>query len=194
MIDLITPSGIGDIYWLMMKLQSTGEKFHIRTPSGDTPQAIRAKFLLHLEGVEKTSATGLPFPVLQKKAVAFNYKTVLRQMFLECNTHLENGNRIENFMPDFPTDFKLRWKISESEKEKAKTYIQENKKNIVIYTSSITNNNSKSTGNWRAENWLSVIREIKKTDNVNIIWLGADYDSDMLSIIKPDIVCLNESA
>ena len=61
MINLYTPSGIGDIYWLLMKIiPNTTEGLHIHVPPGLTDVDKRAHFLKSVQGVEKISMDGMP--------------------------------------------------------------------------------------------------------------------------------------
>lgn len=187
MIEIYTPSGIGDIYWLLQKLQSTGERFSIRTPPGDSAVFNRAKFLLNLEGVDRVAPTGMHYSALVAEAKKHRYEQPFpRQMFLEANTHLEAGRHISEYMPNLKTEYKLNWKISEGAKVKADKILSKTKKNIIVYTSGVKNNDSQATGIWSHRNWIRIFKELNKLNDINLIWIGADYDSDMLNWVKAE--------
>jgi hypothetical protein len=184
-IDLYTPSGIGDIYWVLMKLarkaNEVGAKFRIHTPPGADIKMARGKFLEFIDCVESVTPDGIPYPALIKKAREIGFYTELQPvMYCECNTWLEEGNRIEHYLPAFETEFVLNWQVDHDSLRKAKRYLRADKKNVVIYTSSIANNESTSTGSWKASDWSSRISELAKMPDVNLIWIGASYDEDML--------------
>lgn len=113
-IDLYTPSGIGDIYWILMKLgrraNEIGAKFRIHTPPGQDIKMQRGKFLEFIDCVESVTADGITYPALIKKAKEVgHYRELQSVMYCECNTWLEEGNRIEFYLHEFPTEFILNW-------------------------------------------------------------------------------------
>jgi len=200
MIDLYTPSGIGDIYWVLQKLARTasaqGEKFRIHTPPGSDIKMARGKFLEYIDCVESVTPDGIPYPELIKKAAQFNYKSLEPVMYCEANTWLEDGKRIEQYLPAFPTEFVLNWQVSHESLRKAKKHLLPDKKNIVVYTSGIANNDSNSTGKWTHKEWFARIADLKQQEDVNLIWIGASYDTDLLQPIKKhfDSIFIDESA
>lgn len=184
-IDLYTPSGIGDIYWVLMKLarkaNEVGAKFRIHTPPGHDIKMQRGKFLEYIDCVESVAPDGMHYPDLIRKAKQIGHYTELQPvMYCECNTWLEEGNRIEHYLNAFETEFVLNWQISPEALRRAKSFLRADKKNIVVYTSSVGNNNSSSTGNWRASDWTPRLKELSQMPDVNLIWVGASYDEDML--------------
>jgi hypothetical protein len=197
MIDLYAPSGIGDIYWILQKLARTanaaGEKFRIHTPPGKDDKAARGKFLEYIDCVESVTPDGVPFKELAQKAQ--QYTTLAPVMFCECNTWLESGKRIEQYLPAFPTEYILNWQISDEAKRRAEKVIKADKKNIFVYMSGVANNNSASTGKWDVGQWRVKLEKIR-TPDVNLVWLGATYDADALAGVSHlfDRVTLNLSA
>ena len=189
MIDLYTPSGIGDIYWILQKLaraaNESGEKFRIHVPPGNGAKFERGKFLEYVDCVESVAPDGISYPELIKRAAAAGpYRKLAPVMFCEVNTWLEAGNRLEHYLPDFPTEFILNWQIDDELKRRALSYLKPEKKNVVVYTSGIANNESASTGRWAARDWLPRLAELRAVENVNLIWIGAEYDADILQTCR----------
>lgn len=183
MIDLYTPSGIGDIYWILQKLaraaNATGEKFRIHTPPGSGAKFERGKFLEYIDCVESVKPDGIPYDELVQ--CAQQYTELQSVMHCEANTWLESGQRLEQYMPAFETEFVLNWQIEAREILKASTFCDFSKKNIVVYTSGVKNNDSSSTGRWSHKEWISRIDSLRSLENVRLIWIGADYDTDILT-------------
>ena len=181
MIDLYTPAGIGDIYWILQKLARTvreaGEKLRIHAPPGNGAKFERGKFLEFIDVVESVTPDGIPYPELIKKAQ--QYTALQPVMYCEANTWLESGQRLEQYMPAFPTEFVLNWQIDDAEVRRASTYLDFSKKNVFIYTSGVANNNSTSTGQWSAKEWRARVEAMRKP-GVDLVWLGAHYDADIL--------------
>lgn len=184
MIDLYTAPGIGDIYWILCKLSRhlSGEKIRIHVPAGDGPKFIRSKFLEFLPFVDSCIADGPQYRDIVKSSK--QYDRIESSMTIEVNTWLEEGNRLEDFMPDFEMEYALPWRISEGHKWRAQSYLHSIKKNVVIYTSGIGNNDNPSTGEWDHKRWAPILWELASRDDVNLIWIGADYDADILDYLK----------
>jgi SAM-dependent methyltransferase len=185
MIDLYTPSGIGDIYWVLQKLaraaNAAGERFRIHTPPGSDIKMSRGKFLEYIDCVESVAPDGLPYPELVKRAAAEGHYAALRPvMYCEANTWLEAGRRLETYLPAFPTEFILNWQIDVESQRRALMHLKPGEKNIVVYTSGIANNESKSTGTWSAADWVARVSELRADPELNLIWIGAQYDADIL--------------
>lgn len=188
-IDLYTPSGIGDIYWVLMKLarkaNEIGAKFRIHTPPGADIKMQRGKFLEYIDCVENVTPDGITYPALIAKARTEGHYSELKPvMYCECNTWLEDGNRIEHYLAAFETEFILNWQVSHESLRNAKKVLRQDKKNIVIYTSGIANNASSSTGSWKPSDWLARIQALAAMPDVNLIWIGASYDTDLLESVK----------
>ncbi len=188
-IDLYTPSGIGDIYWVLMKLarkaNEIGAKFRIHTPPGADVKMARGKFLEFIDCVESVAPDGISYQALIKKAREVGFYTELQPvMYCECNTWLEDGNRIEFYLPAFETEFVLNWQMDHDSIRKAKRVLRHDRKNIVVYTSGIANNASASTGSWDASDWRQRLEALAAMPDVNLIWIGASYDLDLLAGVK----------
>lgn len=181
MIQVFSPSGIGDAYWLLMKvLPNTNKRIHLRVPPGNSEVYKRSSFLCSIDRVEKVTADGLPYTALIHKAKEFSYKKIEKVMYLEANTWLESGKHIEDYMPGFINSYRLNWLITKDEYQKAISFFSPSKKNIVIYTSSLQNN--RKVKNWNSDFWKVLISRLYKS--VNLIWIGAEYDSDILEQFK----------
>ena len=185
MINLVVPSGIGDIYWILMKiLPNTKEP--VRLKVCHAPHK-RAKFLEYIDGVDSVEEDPhTTFLRLRKICWNKHYTKIESKMFLECNTWLEKGKRIEDYLPQLKTQHKLKWNITKEGKEIAESYIKPGKKNIAIYTSSYAHNKQENVvGDWRPERWVEIVEHLHRTiPDLNLIWLGASWDTDMIDLLK----------
>lgn len=177
MIDIYTPSGIGDIYWLLSKvyypIERMGEKIRIHTPPGQDEKASRGKFLEYMSAIESVKPDGITYNELKQKAK--NYYTIEKTMYLECNSWLESGKSLESYLPKFKSEYNLPWPIV--------CPPEKTKKRVVVYTSGKQNNNSKSTGRWSYTDWRILCHKLKKL-NCELWWIGASYDIDMVEECK----------
>lgn len=200
-IDLYTPSGIGDIYWILMKLarkaNEVGRKIRIHCPPGADIKMARGKFLEFIDCVESVAPDGIPYERLIQKAQSFgHYPALADEMFCECNTWLESGERLELYMPAFPTEFALNWQIDPESIRRATSFLNPSMKNIVIYTSGRMNNMSKSVGRWSIMDWRKQVAQVRAMPDVNLIWIGAQYDADILPDLKRNFehILIDETA
>src|SRR5580704_6156386 len=99
---IMVPAGIGDNIWIAQKLIAAKERFNFRIPDGK-PQRTKPLFDLLPQIAESSEyIAGLKFGNVQQaaQANAENFCDIKDKVFaLECNTHLEAGKRIEDFLP-----------------------------------------------------------------------------------------------
>lgn len=177
MRTLITPPGIGDILWVIMKLINTGEKFHIRM-SEALPQ--RGHQLLDLlpdiiasheyKGIIKYKDVNDRNITNSKKRWAFIGQD---EFYISANRHLELGQRIEKWLPDLPTTYVLPYKTSDDDKIEAEILLPEGQKYIGIYTSAYSN--ARNWQAWTAKEWFEFIKLLKGKNRTFVI-IGAGYD------------------
>jgi len=196
-VIVYTPPGIGDAYWILMKLLPMAKgPIDIRSSIAEND---RAHFLNYVKGVKQVKPSNVSFLKLTKMAKRIVYPEHKKLMYMEANSHLERGKRIEEYYPHFGTQFKLDWEIGPDAITKALSYLT-GKTNIIVYTSSYKYN-TKLRENycgkfWEPSNWSKIISHLYETiPGVNVIWLGAEYDKGMLASLPKDIkVVVNEPA
>lgn len=194
-LNLYSISGIGDVYWNLMRVlpnlnQSRNVDIHVykRIPFS----AIFLKDLKRIDSVQE-----FPTDYFNNNHDNFlqycddRYKRYeedldkdkldnMINIWLHPNKHIENGNRIEDFLPKLQdTQYQLEWNFDQKDYDRA-VNVTKNKKTVIIYTSSLNNNTifgSNILGKWSAHNWTYLIKRLKETyENLNIIWIGASYD------------------
>lgn len=185
-----TCPGIGDTIWLFMKLINQPEKFNWKVGDG-SPQRGKAIFDLFPQLVESFEyIPNCGYNKVKRNANQGKWnKMTEEEFYLEANSHLELGKRIENFLPDLPTTFKLFYNTSSEDAIKSNNilgikkredylphsiYIKEQKL-IGIYTSAYSN--ARHWGGWQAEQWLELIYKIiEYNPEYKFVIIGASYD------------------
>ncbi len=192
-----TCPGIGDTIWLFMKLINQPEKFHWKIGDG-SPQRGKAIFDLFPQLVE--SFEYIPqcgYNKVKRNATHGKWhKFTSQEFYLEANSHLELGNRIENFLPDLPTSFKLEYATSYEDEGKAleilgfdsidtnegKIYGGAIEPLIGIYTSAYSN--ARHWGGWEADDWIALIQLIHRYNKgYKFVFIGAVYDIGISQIL-----------
>jgi hypothetical protein len=184
-ITLYTNPGIGDAYWALMKVLPY-EDVHLKVVKANP---FRSHFLNYLDGVLSVEEFDMNFPTFCKKAAPFydGYAAtgIAPEMYLDLNTPLETGKRIEQYLPNLQTAFRLGWKLTRQGYKKASQFLEPGKKNILLYTSSLKNNARTGCQGWTYAGWEKVIRNIyENISHANVIWLGANYDATILDSLK----------
>lgn len=190
-INLYVPPGLGDIYWILSKIiPNTNHNVNLYVHS--RPAAPAGHFLQSLKRVNNVYdyteyARNYSSFVKHCDRLYPTYRKIFNNMWLEANTHLEKGNRIEDYLPHLKkTKFQLEWDITAKDRKISESLLKSGCKNILIYTSAFRNNNTiynhyKFIKQEPVLFWSSIINKLKQkfSNNINIIWIGANYDSEM---------------
>jgi len=193
MLNLRLPAGIGDISWCYSKLINLKEDFHFYI-SADNPRRS-LDFVQLLPGVRSAEYdcsnyhrivyNCLPHNITRERLTSLS-STAVQNFAL--NHYLEQGNRIEYFIPDIPTDFHYKINTSPADVAFSEQVIKNTESAIGIYTSSYIN--SSAWGGWLLYQWKTLICELSRNlPNTTFIFLGADYDApltdDLVKLINP---------
>lgn len=171
-------AGIGDNIWLLQKLLNAGEGFEYLLPDAKPkrgkqifdmlpPEVAIASYTSDHKTYQQTYKANI---IHEKKLWA---EITERRFTLTCNDHLENGNRIEDFLPDLPTTFRINWNTG--------TDLPTNlpaRPLIGIYGSSYST--TRAWGFWKEDKWCQLIQLLHKAnpDFVFVI-IGADWDLNL---------------
>lgn len=211
---ITTCPGLGDTVWLFQKIINQKEKFNWRIGDG-LPQRGKQLFDLFPQLVESFEyITNMGYNKVKRSAYHGKWNRAPKQMFLEANSHLESGKRIETFLSDLETSYRLEYGTSEGDKSKAEgllnkvelqfayegddlindevtvhARIQEGRNLIGIYTSAYSN--ARQWNGWQSKEWLELIRLVQKHNPAyRFVIIGADYDigipGEIMSAMKPE--------
>jgi len=176
----ITCSGIGDFSWLWSKFSTTEDKYFIEyVDSGPD----RLGVFLNLLPKDKIAGFA------QNKNYRVNFNTAKLEMYIipevprlqnysqfsvnsgikyyvEINTHLENGNRIEAWMPELRTD--LHYKIEGVDTTCPKQNI------FIVHSSSF--HMQKVWNTYGVDDSIEMIDMVQKKTGWMPVFIGATYD------------------
>ncbi len=172
-------AGIGDNIWLLQKLINSGEQFDFELPDGKPQRGKQIFDLLPQVAASATYVPGLTYKKLaDRNQQNFNplwQNIKLRSFYLSANTHLEQGKRIEDFLPDLKTSFRIDWDTPGT------SWIDHGGKTLIgIYGSSYST--SRSWGFWDAAKWFKLIRMIHHLEHgkFRFVLIGAQWDLDLV--------------
>lgn len=177
MRTITVPPGIGDGIFLVQKLLSAGERFHVRIPNG-LPQ--RGKQLWDMlpqlvESCEYCDTTTAD--VLRKTVTRITrhwFKIKADSFPLSFNRHLEQGRRIERMFPDLPTVYQIPYDTGNPDVSK---YF-DGSPTIGIYCSAYSN--ARHWNMWDMSTWVMFIKHVHRAKpNVRFVFIGAEYDLDL---------------
>jgi len=200
---IITCPGIGDTIWLFMKLVNQKEKFHWKIGDGSPRRGhqIFELFPQLVESFEYIPQSG--YKKIKRNAYNGKWANTPESFYLEANSHLEGGNRIESFLYDLKTTFKLEYGTSEQDGTTALdilcSYSTPTKVGpiysfqyplIGIYTSAYSN--ARHWGGWSTKEWLELIGLIRNYNKeYKFVLIGAEYDlgipAEIMAALPPDI-------
>lgn len=180
MRTLTVPAGIGDSIWLQMKLINSNERFHIHLPDGQPQRGRQIWDLLPQLAESCEYVPDLNYTIIDRRnATRITPKWAKMKadkLYLSANKHLENGYRIERFLPDLPTTYRLNYNTSLEDAGKAAEYM--NGATIGIYCSAYSN--ARQWNMWGVKEWVDFIRIIHHhRPNVSFVFIGAEYDLDL---------------
>jgi hypothetical protein len=178
-------AGIGDNIWLFQKLVNSGERFNF-VLAGDEPRRGKQIFELipslafsaeycDLFGSQFACMTNVEDRLKTWKEIS----AAPPDFYLSANRTMEEGRRIETFLPDLPTSFRIDWLTPAFAREEAVEILTDDVKWIGLYGScySIV----RSWNFWKADEWLRLVDLLlKKFDSpVGFVVIGAAFDSDL---------------
>lgn len=174
-------AGIGDNIWLIQKLVNAKEQFRFVLP-GESPKRGKQIFDLipSLSVSAKyddgfTSLEPIHEGVQRRKNVWAQITEP--EFYLSANEHLEQGHRLETFLPDLDTSFRLPW-ATEAWRARAESLCSSDGLQIGLYGSSYST--TRHWGFWGAREWeklaLGIASSVK---DVTFIVIGAEFDGDL---------------
>jgi hypothetical protein len=178
---ILTCAGIGDGIWLIQKLVNSGEQFNFRL-AGDEPRRGHQIFEL-LPSLCASVAYDTDFGSSQALQTNIQLRKKKwceideRAFFLTANHHLEQGERIESFLPDLGTSFEIGWNTGHHAK-RARELMPDGVPYVGLYGSSYSTVRSWSF--WGATYWAQFAARIRgvNPDAVFVV-VGASFDTDL---------------
>lgn len=185
--------GIGDSIWLIQKLINSNERFRFQIPDG-TPQRGKPLFdLLPQVAVSAEYVPGLSYKKLARENIQAKKRRWMdikeQSMCLTANQHLESGMRIEEFLPDLPTSYKLTYMTSKEDHIAAGEILKDERIYIGIYPSAYSN--ARNAGGWDAREWFKLIKLLYKGKDISFVIIGAAYDEGITEPLMNELALYN---
>lgn len=186
---ITVPAGIGDFCWLACKLGSVNEKFHIKLPDG-LPQRGHQILQLLPSLVESYEYTpNLSYKKINENNIQRkkkNWKDIKDNSFyLSANEWLESGKRIEGWLPDLPTSYRLDFATDADDKGIARVLLDDSGAHYIgIYGSAYANARHKHYNGWGPDEWFKFCKLLYSHNrNIKFVIIGADYDEDLATML-----------
>jgi hypothetical protein len=178
-----TCAGIGDATFLIKKLVNAKEKFNIQLPDGQPQRGHQIWELLPSLTTEVQYLAGMSYKIIEKMSAHRpnnSWQGISDQQFyLSMNQHLEEGKRIEKYLPDLKTTHQIGWNIKGFNDAVKKDFpIGSGQKYIGIYASAYST--VRQWGFWEAKDWFRLIKMIHaERPEWRFVLIGAEWDNDM---------------
>lgn len=184
-------AGIGDNIWLLQKLINAKEKFDFQLTDAP-PQRGKQIFDLLPQVANSCAYTpGLKYETIRGTSKQYDkveFKSIKEKAFsLAINFHLENGRRIEEYLPDLPMTFRLPYQTGDHGFRLTDLYhpsmpstvegLVEAKK-IGIYMSGYSI--QRIWNFWNAREWFDFIQKLyAEMPHCVFVIIGAEWDTDL---------------
>lgn len=185
------PPGIGDSIWILQKLINSKEKFDFHITDAFPQRGKQIFDLLPQVSNSCEYVPGLSYGTI--KALAKQNPKLWQEhrekaFTLECNTHLEAGKRIEDYLPDLTIKYKLPYKTSDTEKALAAQLLSLQHANagkyLGIYCSSYATSKNHGEGFWGPNEWYDFVEKIHLENPLIIfVMIGAEWDTDLTGML-----------
>ncbi len=178
---ILVAAGIGDIHWAATKFEGYKKVHGIECLTvetfADSRHAYSLEFLEMIECVDVVRRRSRPNPMLLGGAPIKNEALTGGTIF-EMNTALEQGNNIQDVLPEYGTNFDYEVAIKPEDRIQAKRFKEQQGGVLnLIYTSGdVTNNAWKG---WTPERWYRYATMVHQRAGTPVVLLGAAHDSDL---------------
>lgn len=185
MIKVTVPSGIGDVSWIYSKLCHANKPIWFEVADGWPYRTV--PFLKLLPNVAGAKYSDMQFDqiVVNQRGIHganFTWKQVLDQgcgmMYLEANHHLERGKRLEDWLPDLPTDF--HYPIVDASivaHQKVNRLLDwDNVPKPIIGVSAASYRGARAWQTWGYDEWSPFLKELLEKIGGTIVLLGGFWD------------------
>ena len=176
--------GIGDLAWLYAKFSSLDRPLHLTVAEDKTGRSMPFLDLLPNVIMADYGTQQLDYEYLN---LCWNttYERLLEEeekgskLYLSCNNWLDNGNRLEEWIPDLPTDFHFDIPIPQESLSNSLYALPPGGCYIGIHTASI--GAADAWNAWGVGEWLGFIQRIHRDfANPVFVLMGAKWDTPMV--------------
>ncbi|NIW43643.1 MAG: hypothetical protein GWN14_02180 [candidate division Zixibacteria bacterium] len=181
-MQIITHPGIGDVSWIYSKLVNCGEDLDlIIAEDKKTSRALPFVDLLPKVSSAEYGTMGDYIPLSECGNAYFQEYKIAEDLgmdlFVSANNYLEEGNRLEGYLPDLETDFHYPINTSDQDRERARILLPGGVY-LGIYTSS--QGGADSWSGWGVHEWSDYVSRVRREfPHVMFVIMGAKWDTDL---------------
>ena len=177
------PSGIGDISWQYSKLKNIGQPLHLQVCDGFPRRSLPyLKLLPNVSYAEYVPTKWTDIQSFQRMHPVETYQDIKERGFgveyLENNMHLLSGRRLEEWLPDLPTDFHYEMNIPLEDSARAKfLWDKYGLRHPCMAISCASYRGSESWNTWGVKPWLEFLELVRKeVPEMKFILIGGFWD------------------
>ena len=178
-------AGIGDNIWLIQKLVNAQERFKFLV-AGEEPRRGRQIFDLLPSLAFSTKygefySRGVAIANATRPEANATWASLRRRddFYLSANEYMETGRRIEEFLPDLPTSFRIDWMCPPAAKAEAAELLPEGVRWIGLYGCCYST--ARAWGFWGVVEWIRLASALREALDapVGFVVVGAAFDTDL---------------
>jgi hypothetical protein len=175
-----TNPGIGDACFIFQKLINSGEQFNWQIHNGSPMRGQQVFDLLPQLSASCTYVPDLQYKIVGPRNIQRQipkWKDIrMQDFYLSANQWLEEGNRIETFLPDLPTSYELPFQTQEWTGSVAVDF----PKGIYIGIYASAYSTVRSWGFWGPDLWMQLILSLHRLiPEAVFVQIGAQWDIDV---------------
>ena len=179
------PAGLGDMHWVLTKMESFKEKNCIDRLEivihQDSGHANSSEFLDLVPFIDDIGESPVPFPFSFSIGGGSGvpvYKNKAGVDFLiEVNSRLEECNELKNILPEYETNFDYHIEYPLDSKKFAEAVKKKvGGKIYLMYSSSVGGNKKWTQGTWKPEDWVLLAENIFDATGCRPVLMGKEWD------------------
>jgi len=186
-MKILVPSGIGDISWIYSKISNLPRDIHMKVCGEGYQRSLPyVRLLPNISSCEYVKVSSFDVKAMKQPK---DYNELLewpedRDCPLMCNSWLERGNRIEDYLPGSPTDHYYDIDISQETREEVAKLFKDEICPIGILMAS--RESVESWKGWLQEEWIITLRTlVREFPFVKFVFLGAYWDVGVMKMMAP---------
>lgn len=175
--------GIGDYSWIQSKLVNCGHPLHLQIVE-DAKLHRALPYVEMLPNVAKAEYIGTDDYEALRLCTNANFSDFLKareegkRLFISANNWLEQGKRLEEFLPDLDTSFHYEIRTSDQDVEFACKKLPDGEQYLGVYTTAWAG--SIRWDGWEVDEWSDFgLRAHRQFPHAIFVMMGADYDRNL---------------
>lgn len=205
LITVCVPSGIGDISWIYSKLHCAPAEyeFALDVVNGWPHRSVNfCRLLPRVISSKYDNISYLDINYFQQINRLSSWARIAEcgfgRVMLSANLHLERGLRLEDWLPDLPTDFHYELHTREDHKETATKIVAQARQlgRKVVGVSAASYRGSEAWDTWRSDRWNRFLDRLSDVGDVCFLLMGGFWD-DLTAALgkrKDAIECVGKTS